>query len=194
MNMDAPGTRLRFRERMQGPVAAGAPTPEVGASQGRAQGTTLVADLEVLIDNFDAFLADARHRAKLSGTVTCPGLATGRAITSGELEMYVTDRQRGAKLLRYTFSFAGDDGEPYTFTGVKVLRTPFPSIRAQVTLLSEIHRGNSEGPLWGAGILTFRLRDLPSFLASVRAEGASRALALWRLARFAQKELALAPV
>ncbi|GBD25173.1 hypothetical protein HRbin30_00488 [bacterium HR30] len=191
--MDVPAIRFRFRERMQGPVAQGAPTPEVGAIQGRAKGTTFVAELEVVIEDFDRFLADARHPAKLLGTVTCPGLATAQPITRGELEMYVPDRQKGAKLLRYTFSFPGDDGGQYFFTGVKVLRTPFPSVRAQVTLLSEIRVGAPDGPLWGAGILTFRLRDLPSFIASMRAEGCSRALALWRFARFAQRELALAP-
>ncbi|MCX8073100.1 MAG: hypothetical protein N3C12_11705 [Candidatus Binatia bacterium] len=191
--MVAPAVKLTFRERMQGPFASGAPTPDVGASQGRARGTILLLDLTVTIDNLDEFLAAERHVAKLDGTVTCPDLATAQPISDGALEMYVADPAKGAKLLRYTFTFKGDDGAAYHFRGVKVLRTPFPSLRAQVTLFSEIRVGGADGPLWGAGILTFRLRDLPSFLASMRAEGCSRALALWRFGRFAQRELSLAP-
>jgi cholesterol oxidase len=179
---------------MQGPFSAGAPTPEVGAIRGRTEGSVFVADLEVTIENLEQFLADPRHVAQLRGSVTFPPLATGRPLASGELEMYVPDLQRGAKLLRYSFTFSGDDEASYFFRGEKVLRTPFPSLRAQVTLFSEVRAGDENGPLWGAGILTFRWRDLPAFLASMRAEGCSRALALWRFGRFAQRELAFAPV
>lgn len=192
--MAVPNVRLSFRERMQGPVARGASLPEVGAIQGRQAGTVFCVDLEVIIDDLEQFLADPRHAAKLEGTVSCTGLASARPISGGELEMYVADHRRHAKLLRYTFAFAGDDGVEYFFKGEKVLRTPFPSLRAQVTLLSEIRVGEAEGPLWGSGILTFRLRDLPAFLASMRVEGCSRALALWRFGRFAQRELSAAPV
>ncbi len=191
--MDGVPIRFTFHERMLGPVAPGAQTPQEGAVLGRARGVTFVADLNVSIPDLSAFFADPRHAAELGGTVTCPGLASRRPVESGRLEMYVADPGQKAKLMRYTFRFCGDDGKPYCFEGIKILHTPLPSLRSQVTLLSSIRCDRPDGPLWGAGILVFRLRDLPKFLASMRAEGLPRLQALWRFSRFAQRELLHAP-
>ena len=179
---------------MRDAVARGVADPKLAAAMGSARGTELSLDLDVQIDDLDACLADPRHRARLGGTVTLAGVADRAPIEEGSLEMYVPSRTDGAKLMRYRVRFRDKQGTPYLVRGKKVIRTPGPSVREQVTLFTEILQGDDQGPLWGAGILVFRLQDLPAFLASMRADGSSRWAALWRFLQFARRELSQPPV
>lgn len=181
---------FRFRERMSGPVAPGTDDPETGAARGRAQQTRFIADLQVSIDDLSACMRDPEHAARLEGTATCPGLAAAQPIDNGRLLLYVPDRDTGAKLMRYRFGFRSDAGVEYFLDGTKVLHTPGASTREQVTLYTRIHTGGPDGPVWGAGILVFRLRDLPRFLLSMRAVGGSRLHGLRTFLGFARRELA----
>lgn len=181
---------FHFRERMAGPLAAGIDDPRRGAEQGRAARTTFVADLEVTIDDLLGCIRTPPHAARLSGTATFPGLATAQPIRQGELWLYVPDPAQRAKLLRYRFTFCGDDGTEYFLDGTKVLHTPGASARQQVTLYTRVHAGSAEGPIWGAGVLVFRLRDVPAFLWSMRATGTSRLHGLRTFMGFARRELA----
>ncbi|MBI3783954.1 MAG: hypothetical protein HY270_11185 [Deltaproteobacteria bacterium] len=179
-----------FRERMQGPLAAGVDDPKAGAAIGRRSATFFVADLKVSIDDLSACVRDPLHRARLNGTATFPGLATRQAIYDGELMMYVADPVAGAKLMRYQFGFRGDDGKAYFLDGTKIIHTPSASTREQVTLYTRIHETKPGGPVWGAGVLVFRVRDLPAFLLSMRAANASRFRGLRTFLGFARQELA----
>jgi hypothetical protein len=181
---------FHFRERMTGPVAAGTDDPQTGAARGRAAGTLFVADLDVAIDDLVACVRDPQHAARLTGTATFPGLATARPLHDGHLLLYVSDPSRGAKLMRYRFGFCGDSGAEYFFDGTKILHTPRASIREQVTLYTRVHEAGPTGAVWGAGILAFRLRDLPAFLLSMRALGATRVQGLRTFLGFARRELA----
>lgn len=190
----APGlTRLFFHERMQGPVARGVADPLEGAAKGREAGTALVLDLDVQIEDLDACLADPRHPARLGGMVSLTGVAEKEPIEAGTLEMYVPSLSHGAKLMGYYVRFRDRDGTPYLVTGQKIIHTPWPSVREQVTLLTEIRQDEERGRLWGSGVLVFRLRDLPAFWVSMRAEGSSRWSALWRFLQFARREVSQPP-
>jgi hypothetical protein len=180
---------FRFRERMSGPVAAGSDDPTAGAARGQAGHTTFTADLQASIDDLAACIRDPQHTAHLDGVATFPGVATARPIHDGQLLLYAPDPAGRAKLMRYRFGFRGDAGDEYFFDGTKVLHTPGASIREQVTLYTRIHAGGPDGPVWGAGILVFRLRDLPAFLLSMRAVGASRLHGLRTFVGFAHREL-----
>lgn len=181
---------FRFRERMSGFVAAGTDDPATGADLGRARHTTFVADLHVSIEDLGACVRDPQHAARLQGTATFPGLATAQPFSDGRLLLYIPDPDTGAKLMRYRFGFSSDAGEDYFLDGTKVLHTPRASTREQVTLYARIHVGGPEGRVWGAGILVFRLRDLPAFLLSMRAIGGSRLHGLRTFLGFARRELA----
>ena len=181
---------FEFRERMAGPVTAGVSDPRLGGQRGRSAGTTFVADLYVSIVDLAACVRDPQHVARLSGTATFPGLATAQPLHDGQLHLYVPDPDGGAKLMRYRFGFRSDAGAEYFFDGKKVLHTPGASPREQVTLYSQIHEGGPDGPVWGAGVLVFRMRDLPTFLWSMRASGASRLRGLRTFLGFAARELA----
>jgi hypothetical protein len=181
---------FRFRERMSGPLAAGIDDPTAGAARGRAAGARFVADLRVSIDDLAACIRDPQHVARLDGTATFPELATAQTIHDGRLYLYVPDTAGRTKLMRYQFGFQSDAGAEYFLDGTKVLHTPGASAREQVTLYTRVHTGGPDGPVWGAGVLVFRLRDLPAFLFSMRAVGASRFQGLRTFLGFARRELA----
>jgi hypothetical protein len=125
-----------------------------------------------------------------SGTACVPGLATAQPLHDGQLLLYVPDAGSAAKLMRYRFGFRSDAGADYFLDGSKILHTPGASPREQVTLYAQVHEGGADGPVWGAGVLVFRLRDLPAFLLSMRASGASRLHGLRTFLGFAWHELA----
>ena len=179
--------QFHFRERMQGPLAPGTDDPRTGAARGRAAGTVFVADLQVSIDDLAACVRDPQHRARLEGTATFPGLATARPLHGGELCLYVPAPAGDAKLMRYSFGFRSDAGADYFLDGTKVLHPPRASAREQVTLYSRLHEGGAGGPVWGAGVLVFRVRDLPAFLLSMRAVGATRLQGLRTFIGFARR-------
>ncbi len=181
---------FHFRERMAGPLGAGSDDPLLGARRGRQTGALAVADLRVSIADLAGCVRDPQHRARLEGTFTCPGLATAQPLRDGELLLYVADGGDGCKRMHYRFGFRGDDGREYFLAGTKVLHTPGASVREQSTLYTRIHTGGADGPVWGAGVLVFRLRDLPAFLWSMRAVGASRLRGLRLFLGFARRERA----
>jgi hypothetical protein len=181
---------FHFRERMAGFVSAEIDDPQRAAERGRAAGTRFVADLRVIIDDLAACMRDPQHAAQLRGTVTFPGLATAQPVHDGRLLLYVADPNSGTKLMRYRFAFDSDAGDRYFLDGSKVLHTPGASTREQITLYTRIHAGGPDGAVWGAGILIFRLRDVPAFLLSMQAVGASRVSALRMFFGFARRELA----
>jgi len=189
--MRATGTiGFSFRERMAGPLAAGTDDPVLGAARGRAARTQFVADLRVTIDDLAACIRDPQHPTRLQGTATFPGLASARPLHDGQLLLYVADPVNGTKLMRYRFGFRGDDGAEYFLDGSKVLHTPAAPTREQTTLYARVHAGDQHGPVWGSGVLVFRLRDVPAFVWSMRAVGVSRFEGLRRFLGFARRELA----
>jgi len=190
MSAGAAPIGFEFRERMAGPLSGGVDDPRGGAQRGRAAGTTFVADLHVSIADLAACMRDPQHAARLTGTATFPGLATAQPLHDGQLLLYVPDPASGAKLMRYRFGFRSDAGAEYFLDGRKVLHTPGASPREQVTLYTQVREGGPDGPVWGAGVLVFRLRDLPPFLLSMRAIGASRLHGLRTFLGFARRELA----
>lgn len=190
MSVGAAPIGFEFRERMAGPLSAGVDDPRGGAQRGRDAGMTFVADLHVSIPDLAACMRDPQHAARLTGTATFPGLATAQPLHDGQLLLYVPDPVGSAKLMRYRFGFRSDAGAEYFLDGRKVLHTPGASPREQVTLYTQVHEGGPDGPVWGAGVLVFRLRDLPPFLLSMRAIGASRLHGLRTFLGFAWRELA----
>ena len=181
---------FEFRERMAGPLSGGVEDPQLGAQRGRGAGTTFVADLRVSIPDLAACVRDPQHMARLTGTATFPGLATAQPLHDGQLRLYVADPSGRAKLMHYRFGFRSDAGAEYVLDGSKVLHTPRASVREQITLYSQVHEGHADGPVWGAGVLVFRLRDLGPFLLSMRATGASRLHGLRTFLGFAWRDLA----
>jgi hypothetical protein len=181
---------FEFDERMSGPVLQGsqegrATERESGVARSRA-----VVDLHVRVSDLESFFADPAHRAELGGQVHVPGLVSAAPVEQGTLEIYLPTAAQHAKLMRYTIPFRNAAGQRFVLRGIKVLHTPFPRLREQVTLYTTIYEGEVGGRVWGTGVLRFQLRDLPAFLTSMRAQGASRVRALARFLTFALREIA----
>jgi hypothetical protein len=194
--------RFSFRERMVGPMARGLDNPRVGAERGRAENTWMTADLVATIDDLGACIAGPAHVAALGGRVAFEPVATDAEVQDGTLELYAADPETGMKQIRYRFAFAGSDGRRYRVEATKFIRPGRATIREQVTAYARLFaeppagEGSAATPdsaqmrgVVAAGILVFRVRDLPSFLWSMRVEGAPRLTGLRHFLAFSRREL-----
>jgi hypothetical protein len=102
----------------------------------------------------------ADRKAALDGEITMDGLATARPM-HGELTI---DPVLG-RLIRYEFTFRGDDGQLYRFLGQKdvTILDPVGSMTTLPATISDEHGGRV-----ASATLRFDVRDLPSFLGTFR--------------------------
>lgn len=97
----------------------------------------------------------------LRGSVTIDGLCR-EAPCAGRIELrYFWDRT-----IRYVFDFEAG-GKPYRFAGEKACIRPWNLPWSHTTCFGTITRRDT-GELVSTSVLRFRLRSLPSFLASFR--------------------------
>jgi hypothetical protein len=99
-------------------------------------------------------------KAEIDGHVHLAGLAEKAAIT-GE----ITINPLFGRLIRYEFSFTGDDGKRYRFRGQKDVSLR-DVVRTMTTLPGEIV--DAAEKLVGRANLLFDKRHLPAFLGSFR--------------------------
>lgn len=203
-----------FHERMVGPMARGVDNPRVGAERGRAEGTWFAGDFAVTIDDLAACIDAPDHPARLGGRVSFGDLAHEAVVTEGSLHLYVEDRETGMKQLRYRLGFRGRDGAGYRLDATKFIRPGRATIREQVTAYARLFRTPDVSPksqlvgaagiapgreeetaaasveqVVAAGVLVFRMRDLPAFLWSMRVMGDSRMAGLRLFLGFVRREL-----
>jgi hypothetical protein len=99
------------------------------------------------------------RKARINGTIDAEGLASARNI-DGELTIDPVIR----RIIRYEFSFTGDDGKAYRFAGQKDVSL-LDLANSMTTLPAQIFDGNQ--PIAEA-LVKFDKRDLPAFLMSWR--------------------------
>lgn len=100
---------------------------------------------------------------ELAGTIDAEGLTAGPAACVGTLEL---DYLR-ARRIRYRADFAGADGTPLRFLGDKVEIRPWNLLVSHTTCTGTVVEVGS-GRLVSTVVVTFRLRDLPRMLLSLR--------------------------
>lgn len=185
------GVSFSFRERVRGPVARGVVSPRIGAERGRVEGTQLVCDFVVTIEDLAACFAAPDHPARLGGTVSFEPVAERAAISDGSLQLYVPDPETGMKHIRYRAAFQGRDGRSYRLEATKFIRPGRATVREQVTAYTRVlDTAEDAGGVIAAGVLVFRLRDLLAFVVSMRVDGLSRLTGIQRFLAFARRELA----
>ncbi|MGW8376821.1 hypothetical protein [Streptomyces sp. ODS28] len=179
-------TALTFRERMAGPFAMGATTPEEGASEGRSTGWELVLHALVTVDDTHAFTTPPRRPARLSGEVELPGVRHRVPFTDGVFQLFpgqrvagnggldAADGDGGSPLMVYELTFH-HRGSPYHLTGRKTASTRPAAIAPlwvwedTTTLAVRLHRGTGpDGEVVGAGVLRLTPAQVARLLASVR--------------------------
>jgi len=183
-------------------MARGVVSPRVGAERGTVERTWLAGKFAVVIDDLAACIAASDHPARLTGTVSFGPLTERATISDGSLHLYVPDSETGTKQIRYRATFPGGGGKRYRLEATKFIRPGRATVREQVTAYARILSADGttaeEPTVVAAGVLVFRLRDLPAFLWSMRVAGASRLAGIRHFVTFARRELttpiATAPV
>ena len=160
---------LRFSETMSGYLAEGVGDFEEGGKKGQVQGNTLSFDAAIEIECVSDFIKLSGQEAKMRGTVSYKPLGQNLPINDGVFTLFKPDAASGTRQMTYSFWFTGNDGTDYSLYGYKVIHDdPGMDVLEDMTrLFTRIYKGRQiHGAPIGSGILTFRLLDFPSMLAS----------------------------
>jgi uncharacterized protein (DUF362 family) len=162
---------LRFSETMSGYLAEGVVDFEEGEKKGREQGHSLSFDAVIEIESVSDFIKLSGQEAKLSGTISYKPLGQNLTIRDGVFTLFRPDPVSGTRQMTYSFWFTGSDGKDTFLHGYKVIRDdPGVDVLEDMTrLFTRLYHGRQvSGAPIGSGILTFRLLDLPSMVASLQ--------------------------
>jgi len=159
---------------MAGFFHAGATDYQQGFEEGKARGSRMILGLTIHIDALDEMLADAEHRAAITGTVECAALSAHPLnIASGEFRLLAIDRDRvGARLMVYTMRLASVEGRRYEFRGQKdVHDDPGFDLWSDTTTLAVVVNTPGAEEI-GRGIVRIAPRDLLKMLSTFRVTNA----------------------
>jgi uncharacterized protein (DUF362 family) len=171
---------LRFSEKMSGYLTEGEADFEQGEKLGEEGNTPLSFEVTIHIDDVDDFTKLSGRKARLTGTLSYPPLGQDLPIRGGLFSLFRPDPATGKRHMTYSFGVTGKDGQDYFLSGYKVIYDdPKVDLMEDMTkLFTRIYRGDSsDRPLYGSGILHFRLQSLPSMLASFTVTHASSLIA-----------------
>ena len=160
---------LRFSETMSGYLAEGVVDFEEGEKKGQEQDNPLSFDVAIEIESVSDFIKLSGQEAKMSGTISYKPLGQNLPIRDGVFTLFKPDPASGTRQMTYSFWFTGSDGDDYLLYGFKVIHDdPGMDVLEDMTrLFTRIYnRRRINGTPVGSGILTFRLLDFPSMLAS----------------------------
>jgi uncharacterized protein (DUF362 family) len=154
---------------MSGYLAEGVEDFKEGEKKGEEQGNSLFFDVVIEIESVSDFVKLSGQEAKMKGTVSYKPLGQHLPIQEGVFTLFKPDTASGTRQMAYSFWFTGNDGNDYSLYGYKVIHDdPGVDILEDMTrLFTRIYKGRQiKGVPIGSGILTFRLLDFPSMLAS----------------------------
>jgi cholesterol oxidase len=194
-----PGLGLQFTETMRGYFSDQVTNDyEHAAEQGKKDGSTFAFTLTVRTDDMEQMLTDPNHRARITGSVTAPGISDQPlTVTDGEFQLFVEDPTHvDTSNMRYALKLLSVRGEHYYLSGVKIIhRGPAYDIWPDTTTLYiTLYKGdNSQAPVLGKGILHIAPLDFAKQMTTLRIDGAAtevqRLEALARFGRFFAGEL-----
>ncbi len=183
MANDRDGKRigLRFSEKMSGYFLEGETDFEKGEKSGKVQNSPLSFEVTIDIGDVSDFCKLIGHQAALTGTVSCGPLGENLPIRNGRFGLFRPDAATGKRHMTYSFDFQSSDGRDYSLYGYKVIfDDPYEVdlVEDMTRLFTRIYRGTSaDAPLFGSGILHFRMESLPSMLASFEVTNTSSLIA-----------------
>jgi hypothetical protein len=191
--------RLRFHERMSGWISFDERSYNQAMSHGRQLGNTCSQSLEIEIDDFDRFIKEPAHAARITGSVQCDSLGGELSVQPGsEFNLFVEDGGRRHKRMLYRLLLNDKDGRRMTLSGFKdVFDDPNLDIwsdtsRLFVRLLSgHVLSEPSGGQLTVAtGILHISHLEFLEMLGTFRASGGLRGVVtITRFNEFFVREL-----
>ena len=190
--MTEPATGITFRETMSGGFALGATDPREGAGSSdelEMHATIHIADIQ-------AFVADPRHAADLSGHIDFAPLGTAIPAERGRFGLFSPSGDPKLTFMVYELGFV-HQGRSHYLAGKKhvAVGAPWAMWRETTTLYTQLHRGeDASGPVIGAGILRLGVSELMQLMSTFHATDAptsgAAAGAAWRFFKFFSSELA----
>jgi uncharacterized protein (DUF362 family) len=154
---------LKFRETMSGFLVRG----ETDFHE------PLSFQVTIRIRDVEAFCKLSGRRAELEGTVSYKPLGQNLPVRKGQFVLFRPEAKTGNRQMTYAFEFTGNDGQDFFFYGYKVIYDDprkIDILEDMTRLFSRIYKGTSrQGLPVGSGILTYKLSNLPSMLASFKA-------------------------
>jgi hypothetical protein len=163
---------LKFAEVVRGHIAFDDRGFERAARDGRRNDTRLNARLTIDLSDLDAFVADPRREAKVTGWIECDALGGRLAIERGVFSPFVANHDPQRTLMLYRLWFRDSVGHPLTLAGFKSLpggaatRVWRDTTVLFVRVLSG--HGESAAEVVASGIIRVRLADFLGTLASFR--------------------------
>jgi uncharacterized protein (DUF362 family) len=171
------GVGLQFEESMSGHLGVDETDPRKGAGIGEERGTPIRFDVQIFISDLSRFIKLSEQQADLSGTVTFEPLGGTFTIRDGRFNLFTLDPDTGMRQMVYAFKFTAADSQTYFLYGHKEIyddRGQFDVLEDMTRLFTTIYRGeDDQAPVYGAGILSFKLMDAPSMMASMKVVGAA---------------------
>jgi uncharacterized protein (DUF362 family) len=174
---------LRFSEKMSGYLAQGEKDFEPGEKLGKERQTPLSFDVTIHIEDVEDFTKLSGRKARLTGTLSHPPLGQDLPIRDGLFSLFRPDLATGKRHMTYSFGFTGKDGQDYFLYGYKeIYDDPKIDLMEDMTkLFTRVYRGEStDRPLYGSGLLHFRMQSLPSMLASFTVTNTSSLIAKFK--------------
>ena len=188
---DPTPTSIEFREQMKGHIGMGQSEPLLGHKVGVDQGTPMVFELTIRIDDVERFVTEPDHDATVAGVVHCSALGGDRPISGGRFNLFIDQAHPSYKRMLYRLYFTDGDGRMLTASGRKeVVDDPgFDLWSDTSTLYTRILTGHVDqaqeaaAEIVAAGIVRIHLVDFMHQLTTFRAYGGSlsdRAAAMGR--------------
>lgn len=195
-------TSLRFSDEMSGWVTFGEDDYHQGYWMGERDGTRCGFAIAIEIDDFDAFIADPRHQARVTGRIDCPGLGGELTVQRGTFNLFVEGAGERRSRMQYRLFATDGDGREVTLAGFKVLEddggfdiwTDTTTLRVRL-LAGHVEEGDEhdrDARVRASGMLTIGYLGFMKLLASVSVRGGSpwhRARARPRFVRLFAGEL-----
>lgn len=160
-------TGITFRETMAGPFSLGATDPEAGAQGPHA----LAMHATIHIHDIDAFIADPRHQARLTGSVDFAPLGMAMAADHGVFGLFSPSGNPALTYMVYELGFA-HAGQRWYLAGKKHVKlgSPLRLWGETTTLYTTLHQGaDTNGQVAGAGVLSLGVVDLLKLLGTLEA-------------------------
>jgi uncharacterized protein (DUF362 family) len=174
---------LKFTEKMSGYLSEGESDFEEGEKKGKNQNNQLTFEVTIHIEDVEDFTKLSGRKAQLTGTISYKPLGQNLPIRNGFFGLFRPDPATGKRHMTYSFGFTGSDSQDYFLYGFKEIYDDpkFDLMEDMTKLFTRIYRGTSnERPLYGSGILHFRIQSLPSMLASFTVTNTSSLIAKFK--------------
>jgi hypothetical protein len=178
---------LRYREAMAGWVSFHEQDFNLGLWQGRAEGSRCAFAIDVEIDDLDAFVDDAAHEARCTGTLDVPALGGRLEVAEGRFNLLVEiDGPRHRRML-YALKTTDGQGNRFRLDGFKNIEDDWSrdAWTDTTTLFTTLRAGwEDDGAVLAMGVLRIGRLGFTRTLLSMRPWARLHVRAFRRYARF----------